>query len=164
MVRTFRRRSFLFGTKFESNDKFWEQNDFSYARDMSCDSIISFAEAVLTPSVRRSRLKRTLTRRWTSQIGVVEDVRPSTSTLEEGGAEANVVGEKFESATNIVQVQARTDMLEVPLPQSTFATQEVGSSRPSSAGRVSSKGSSHRNSGVMVEEEAPTWLQQYGTK
>lgn len=111
-----------------------------------------------------SRLKRTLTRRWTSQIGVVEDVRPSTSTLEEGGAEANVVGEKFESATNIVQVQARTDMLEVPLPQSTFATQEVGSSRPSSAGRVSSKGSSHRNSGVMVEEEAPTWLQQYGTK
>lgn len=119
---------------------------------------------MLTPNVHRSRLKRTLTRRWTSQIGVVEDISPSTTTLEEGGAEANVAGGKVESATNILQVQARTDMLEVPPSQSLFAKQDVVSSRPSSAGRVSSKGSSHGNSGVMVEEEAPTWLQRYGTE
>ena len=115
-----------------------------------------------------SRLKRTLTRRWTSQIGVIEDVNPSTTTLEEGGAEGNLVGAKVESATNFVQVEARKDvrgsMLEVPVSQSAFMKQDTVSSRPSSAGRVSTKGSSHRNSGVMVEEEAPTWLQQYGTK
>ncbi len=110
-------------------------------------------------------MKRTLTRRWTSQIGMVVDVSPSTTTLEEGGAESNLAGEKIESATNIVQVQARTDvpggMLEIPVPQSRFMKQEAVSS---SAGRASSEGSSNRNSGVMVEEEAPTWLQQYGRK
>ncbi len=117
-----------------------------------------------------SRLKRTLTRRWTSQIGVVEDVSPSTSTLEEGGAEGNLMGEKVKSATNFAQVQVqagndvRGSMLEVPVSQSAFMKQDTVSSRPSSAGRVSAKDSSHRNSGVMVEEEAPTWLQQYGTE
>lgn len=115
-----------------------------------------------------SRLKRTLTRRWTSQIGMVEDVSPSTTTLEDGGAEGHVVGEKIESATNFVQVQARADipggMLEVPVSHATFVKQDTVSSRPSSAGKVSTKGSSQRNSGVMVEEEAPTWLQQYGTQ
>ena len=117
-----------------------------------------------------SRLKRTLTRRWTSQIGIVEDVSPSTTTLEDGGAEGQVVGEKVESATNFVQVQARADipggMLEIPVSHvshSTFMQQDTVSSRPSSAGKVSTKGSSQRNSGVMVEE-APTWLQQYGTQ
>lgn len=114
-----------------------------------------------------SRLKRTLTRRWTSQIGVVEDMSPSTSSLEEGGAEANLVGEKVESATKTGQVRARTDladgMLEVPVPQSMLMKQDGVSSRPSSAGKVSSKGSTNMNNGVMVEEEVPTWLQQYGT-
>lgn len=114
-----------------------------------------------------SRLKRTLTRRWTSQIGVVEDMGPSTSSLEEGGAEANLVGEKVESATNIGQIRARTDvagdMLEIPVPQSMLMKQDAVSSRPSSAGKASSKGSTNLNNGVMVEEEVPTWLQQYGT-
>lgn len=114
-----------------------------------------------------SRLKRTLTRRWTSQIGVVEDMSPSTSSLEEGGAEGNLVGETVETATNIGQVRARTDlaggMLEVPVPQSMFMKQDAVSSRPSSAGKASSKGSTNLNNGVMVEEEVPTWLQQYGT-
>ena len=114
-----------------------------------------------------SRLKRTLTRRWTSQIGVVEDVSPFTAGLEEGGAEANLTGEKFESATNVGQVQARTDlaggMLEIPVPQSMLMKQDAVSSRPSSAGKASSKGSSNWNNGVMVEEEVPTWLQHYGT-
>lgn len=113
-----------------------------------------------------SRMKTNLTRRWTSQIGAVEDISPATTTLEEGGAEGNLASEKIESAANFVQVRARTDlsggMLEVPVPQSTFMKQDTASSRPSSAGRVSSKGSSNRNSGVMVEEEAANWLQQYG--
>lgn len=115
-----------------------------------------------------SRFKRTLTRRWTSQIGMVEDISPSTTTLEDGDAESHVVGEKVESATNFVQIQARTEipdvMLEVPVSHSTFMQQDAVPSRPSSTGKVSTKGSSQRNSGVMVEEEAPTWLQQYGTQ
>ena len=113
-----------------------------------------------------SRLKRSLTRRWTSQISVVDDVSSSTTTLEEGGAEGNLAGEKMDSASNFVQVQARTDvpggMLELPVPQSRFMKQETVSLRPSSGGRGSDKGSSNRNSGVMVEEEAATWLEQYG--
>lgn len=110
-------------------------------------------------------MKTTLTRRWTSQISAVEEVSPSTDALEEGAAEGNLAGEKLESAAKFVQVQARTDlpggMLEVPVSQSTFMQQDNVSSRPSSAGRISSKGNSNRNSGVMVEEEAPNWLQQY---
>ena len=115
-----------------------------------------------------SRLKRGLTRRWTSQIGVVDDISPATVTLEEGGAEGNVVGEKLESTTKVGQVQSRMDrpggMLEVPVHESTFMKQEAVSSRPSSAGKASSKGSSNWNNSVMVEEEVPTWLQQYAAK
>lgn len=103
---------------------------------------------------------------------MVENVSLSTTTLEEGGVESHVGGEKVESATNFVQVQGGTDlsggMLEVPVSQSTVMKQDHVSSRPSSAGRVSvsisTKGSSNRNSGLMVEEEAPTWLQEYGRK
>ena len=99
---------------------------------------------------------------------MVENVSQPTTTLEEGVAEGDLEGEKVETATNFVQVQARTDvpgsMLEVPVSPLTFMKQETVTSRPSSAGRVSTKGSSNRNSGLMVEEEEPTWLQQYGTK
>ena len=97
------------------------------------------------------------------------DVNPSTITLEEGGAEGDFVGEKFGSATDFAQVQARTDlpsgMLEIPTSHVAFVKQQdLTSSRPSSAGRVSSKGNSNRNSGVMVEEEPQTWLEQHGTE
>ena len=103
---------------------------------------------------------------------MIEDISPATTTLEEGGAEGHLAGEKVESATNFVQVQGRTDlpgggMLEVPVSQSTFMKQDTGSSRPSSTERISGTGSvksSNRNSGIMVEEEAPTWLQQYRRK
>ena len=115
-----------------------------------------------------SRLKRCLTRRWTSQIGVVDHISPATVTLEEGGAEGNVAGGKLESTTEVGQVQTRIDrpggMLEVPVHQSTFMKQEDVSSRPSSAGKASSKGSSNWNNSVMVEEEVPTWLEQYGAR
>ena len=114
-----------------------------------------------------SRLKRGLTRRWTSQIGVVDDISPAKPRYE-GGAEGNVVWEKLESATKVGQVQSQMDrpggMLEVPVHQSTFMKQEAVSSRPSSAGKASSKGSSNWNNSVMVEEEVPTWLQQYGAR
>ena len=115
-----------------------------------------------------SRLKRGLTRRWTSQIGVVDDISPATVTLEEGGAEGNVIEEKLDSAPKVGQVQSQTDrpggMLGLPVHQSTFMKQEAVSSRPSSAGKASSKGSSNWNNSVMVEEEVPTWLQQYGAR
>ena len=115
-----------------------------------------------------SRLKRGLTRRWTSQMGVVDDISPATVTLEEGGAEGNVIGEKLESTTKVGQVQPQMNrpggMLEVPVHQATSMKQEAVSSRPSSAGKASSKGSSNFNNSVMVEEEVPTWLQQYGAR
>lgn len=117
-----------------------------------------------------SRLKRGLTRRWTSQIGVVDDISLATITLEEGGAEGNVVEEKLDSIPipKVGQVQSQMDrpggMLGVPVHQSTFMKQEAVSSRPSSAGKASSKGSSNWNNSVMVEEEIPTWLQEYGAK
>ena len=96
------------------------------------------------------------------------DVEPSTITLEEGGTEGDFVGERFGSATDFAQVEARTDlphgMLEIPTSQVALVKQQgFTSSRPSSAGRISSKGNSNRNSGVMVEEEPPTWLKHYGT-
>ena len=99
-------------------------------------------------------------------MGVV-DVEPSTITLEEGGTEGDFVGEKFGSANDFAQVQARTDlpngMLEIPNSQVAFVKQQgLTSSRPPSAGRISSKGNSNRNSGIMVEEEPPTWLEHYG--
>ena len=92
------------------------------------------------------------------------EVDPSTITLEEGGAEGDFVGEKFGSATDFAQVQSRTDlpsgMLEIPTSQVGFVKpQGLTSSRPSSAGRISSKGNS-----IMVEEEPPTWLKHYGTE
>ena len=101
-------------------------------------------------------------------MGVV-DVDPSSISLEEGGSEGDFVGEKFGSATDFAQVQARTDlpsgMLEVPSSQVAFEKQQgLTSSRPSSAGRISSKEISNRNSGIMVEEEPPTWLEHYGTE
>ena len=101
---------------------------------------------------------------------MVEDISASTTTLEEGsgGPGSDLIEEKFDSATNFMQVQAQTDppggMLEIPVPQSRLKKPDVVSSRPSSAGAASSSGTSNRNSGVMVEEEAPTWLQQYGIK
>lgn len=71
-------------------------------------------------------------------------------------------------ATDFLQVQARTDlaggMLEVLVSQSTVMKHDTVFSRPSSAGRVSSEGGHNRNSGLMMEEEAPTWLQQYGAR
>ena len=118
-----------------------------------------------------SRFKRTLTRRWTSQIHIADNESSSTTTLEEGGADqSSLMGNGSEKATKVVAVQPHesdlpSGMLEVPLPQTTFMLQHTVSSRPSSAERPSSKGgSSNRNSGVMVEEEAPTWLQEFGRR
>lgn len=49
--------------------------------------------------------------------------------------------------------------------QSPWSKRLSTSSDPASAGRPSSKGSSAgRNSGVMVEEERPNWLQELGAK
>ena len=93
---------------------------------------------------------------------------PATVTLEEGGAEGNVLEEKLDSTTKVGQVQSQTDrpsgLLGVPVHESAFMKQEAVSSRPSSAGKASSKGSSNWNNSVMVEEEVPTWLQQYGAR
>ena len=113
-----------------------------------------------------SRFKRTLTRRWTSQIRIADDSSPSTTILEEGVTDHRSLmskGAEQPAALYAVSTQADVpaDLLEVPLAsQWTDRRRHVVSSieaRPSSKGS-----SSNRNSGVMVEKEAPTWLQDFG--
>lgn len=115
-----------------------------------------------------SRFKRTLTRRWTSQIRV-DDIAspPSSITLEEGGADQSSFGDEgdTDSKPRIVRTSVTAGMtggmLEVPTPMTTFMKRQSIVSRPSSSG---SKSSGNRTSGVMVEEEPSTWLQDYGIK
>lgn len=122
-----------------------------------------------------ARLKRTLTRRWTSQIRSLgkSNLNVSASLLEEGG-EANVVSSGIGEVTELLALPATENaqtlpggMLKVPLPAASRMRQpSMVSSRSRSAERPSSKDSSgtKRNSGVMVEEERTTWLQELGEK
>ena len=129
-----------------------------------------------------SRLKRTLTRRWTSQIQVQDD-RPiefSSMTLEAGVGESSngdIHDEKpVPVAMQFMRTAATGDhvpdgggsgMLEVPMawdPESSFTMrQRIAAERPSSAGSGTSSGG-NRNSGIMVEEEPSTWLKDYGVR
>ena len=122
-----------------------------------------------------SRFKRSLTRRWTSQIRVSEkDLDSSTTMLEEGKASdsssTQVEGEAPEQAAQFVVRTAATGdepggKLEVPgseVPASTYMRRQT-----LVESRTSSKGSSsggNRNSGVMVEEEPSDWLRDYGIR
>ncbi|KAK4692306.1 hypothetical protein P7C71_g4873, partial [Lecanoromycetidae sp. Uapishka_2] len=115
-----------------------------------------------------SRFKRTLTRRWTSQIRLDHvSSPPSSTTLEEGGADQSTFGDEadIDLKPRIVRTSVTGDMpggmLEVPTPLTTFMRTQNTTPRPSSSG---SKSSGNRNSGVMVEEEPSTWLQDYGVK
>lgn len=115
-----------------------------------------------------SRFKRTLTRRWTSQIRVDSiPSPPSSTTLEEGGADQSSFGDGGDTdpKPRIVRTSVTGDisggMLEVPTPLTTYMRRQSTVSRPSSS---ESKSSGNRNSGIMVEEEPSTWLQDYGVK
>ena len=117
-----------------------------------------------------ARLKRMLTRRWTSQIRGYDNNEigsSSTTTLEDF---TSVVHGKT-AGDEIVynpppEEQLPAGMLEVPIPQAQpqMISQIVQPRRPSSTSpRPSSKGSSsaNRNSGIMVEEEGPDFLQDW---
>lgn len=118
-----------------------------------------------------SRFKRTLTRRWTSQIRIPDTgIGSSTTTLEEGGGDpiSHVEHKEPEEAARFMLTSATGDlsggMLEVPtapVAASTFMRRQTIVSRPSSAGSKSGS-SPNRNSGIMVEEEPSTWLRDYG--
>ena len=118
-----------------------------------------------------AKLKRLLTRRWTSQIrGIDNDVDRSSVTSTEDFT--SVVQGKTAGDEVVYnpppEEQLPAGMLEVPIPQARtqMMSQIVQPRRSSSAGpRPSSHGSSsgHRNSGVMVEEEGPDSLQDWGT-
>lgn len=121
-----------------------------------------------------SRLKRTLTRRWTSQIRRVHqrsDVT-STSSLEdglinegyvgsEGSGEGSGEGTELLTVPAVENVENSPDvMLKLPaLSPRRVSFQATSTERPSSK-----DSSAKRNSGVLVEEEKTTWLQDFGKK
>lgn len=129
---------------------------------------MSDQDAVYDDSGAWSCCKRTLTRRWTSQIREDNIVSPpSSTTLEEGGGDQSSFGDddtedpKPRIVRTSVTGNMRGETLEVPSSLTTFMRRQSVVSRPSSAG---SKSSGNRNSGVMVEEEPSTWLQDYRVK
>lgn len=120
-----------------------------------------------------ARLKRTLTRRWTSQIRSIDkgNLNVSATLLEEG--DANIVSSGIGEVTELLALPVKENahnlpggMLEVPLPPAWLRRPSRVSSRSGSAERPSSKDSSgtKRNSGVMVEEERTTWLKELGDR
>ena len=119
-----------------------------------------------------SRCKRILTRRWTSQIRETEDIEldePLASLQEVLGDDIrNSVGEITELFALPGQGNSEvrpSRITKSTLPESPWSKRLSTSSDPANIGRPSSKGSSAgRNSGVMVEEERPNWLQKLDPK
>lgn len=120
-----------------------------------------------------SRLKRILTRRWTSQIRKLDhnDDSASVGSLEEGGgSESHTIGGGIGDLTELLTLPVTEHaenlpggMLKVPMPPPSWTGPQSTSSKAASVERPSSKDSSaKRNSGVMVEEERPTWLRELG--
>lgn len=122
-----------------------------------------------------SRMKRTLTRRWTSQIHKYDQSHENASvnSLEEGGSdESNLVGVGIGEVTELLTlpITEHADnlpggMLKVPMPPPSWKRPQSISSKTASMERPSSRDSSgKRNSGVLIEEERPTWLREFGGK
>lgn len=120
-----------------------------------------------------ARVKRGLTRRWTSQIQSIAATGASLSVhlLEQGAnGDVNILSGGIAEATELLALPVTEHaenlpggMLKVPLPSAAWMRQPSISSQSASVERPSSKDSSgKRNSGVMVEEERTTWLQELG--
>ena len=120
------------------------------------------------------RLKRNLTRRWTSQMHSFDSMSSSFTTLESGspGDDASTLngkanGEKVELytiPTAILSEPAEENKLGVP--QSASLPQAIHARSKTAIRRSSSKGSESpgKSSEIMVEEEEPSsWLKDYGT-
>ncbi|KAL8802479.1 MAG: hypothetical protein Q9182_003787 [Xanthomendoza sp. 2 TL-2023] len=123
-----------------------------------------------------ARCKRTLTRRWTSQLRGAAPVGVSSSGLEEGSADdLGVISGGVSGLTELLALPATEHaenlpggMLSLPLSPGSQARRQRASPRRSSLERPSrptSKGSSMgRDSGVLIEEEALNWLQELGRR
>lgn len=122
-------------------------------------------------------IKRMLTRRWTSQIRRTDKFHSDehADVLESGAGEGTeLVGNTIGEATNVLTAPVTGPggnlsggMLSVELPPGLRTAQQITESRQDGTGRSSSSGSarrSERNSGVMVEEEKPTWLQDFASR
>lgn len=124
-----------------------------------------------------ARLKRMLTRRWTSELRSFDDLGSSSTTTESGagsGDSTTVVNEKADSAAAIAASTTGAQFGEngLGVPDVTPATQfttiqsRMSSGRPSGADmRPGSQGSGSAgtSSGIMVEEQPESWLKDYGT-
>jgi hypothetical protein len=116
-----------------------------------------------------SRLKRTLTRRWTSEILGPDRINESAivGSIEDGlNHPGNVLSDGLGEATELLTLPVTEHanklpggMLQSLRPPPSWTKSHSASSQRPSLDRPSSKDSSgKRNSGVMVEEEKTTWL------
>ena len=116
--------------------------------------------------------KRTLTRRWTSQIRGTEDAELSGPDITVGGPTGNVatsdIGEIIDPFALLGPGHPEvvpSGVAKVAVAQPPWLQRHSISSDGANAGGPSSIGSSTGwNSGVMVEEERPNWLQELGSK
>ncbi|KAL8893083.1 MAG: hypothetical protein Q9215_000088 [Flavoplaca cf. flavocitrina] len=123
-----------------------------------------------------ARCKRTLTRRWTSQLQGTAPVGTSSSGLEEGILdEFGTISDGLRGVTELLALPVTGHaknlpggMIQLPLSPESQARRKRASPRRGSLERPSrptSKGSSgKRDSGVLVEEEAFNWLQELGRR
>ncbi|KAL8878757.1 MAG: hypothetical protein Q9198_003503 [Flavoplaca austrocitrina] len=123
-----------------------------------------------------ARCKRTLTRRWTSQLQGTAPVGTSSSSLEEGILdEFGTISDGLSGVTELLALPVTGHaknlpggMIQLPLSPGSQARRKRASPRRGSLERPSrptSKGSSgKRDSGVLVEEEAFNWLQELGRR
>ena len=104
-----------------------------------------------------ARGKRMVTRRWTSQIRSTNkfSVAESATSLEEADDATELIGSAIGKATDILALPVTVNASNLPGGM-------LRMSIPHDVGMPASQGSSAgRNSGVMVEEERPTWLRDF---
>ncbi|KAL8703884.1 MAG: hypothetical protein Q9201_002935 [Fulgogasparrea decipioides] len=120
-----------------------------------------------------ARVKRTLTRRWTSQLRATAPVGIPNGSLEEGNSDdLGVIGGGVSGITELLALPATENaenlpggMLRLPLSPGLRARQLRASPQRSSLEQPTSKGSSAgRDSGILIEEEAFNWLQEFGRR
>ncbi|KAL8909275.1 MAG: hypothetical protein Q9207_000285 [Kuettlingeria erythrocarpa] len=123
-----------------------------------------------------ARCKRMLTRskRWTADLSTPAPVATVSSMVEEGRADnLGFISDGISGITELLSLPVTEHaknlpggVLELPLSPGSRARQQRASPRRSSAARPTSKGSSSagRDSGVLIEEEAMNWLQEFGRR
>ncbi|KAL8874051.1 MAG: hypothetical protein Q9174_000556 [Haloplaca sp. 1 TL-2023] len=123
-----------------------------------------------------SRCKRVLTRRWTSELRGTAPVGVADASLEEGrGNGLGLISDGVSGLTELLALPATENaenlpggMLRLPLSPGSRARQMRASTQRSSMERPTSKASkassAARDSGVLIEEEALNWLQEFGRR